>query len=691
MDVIRLLPAAVIDQIAAGEVIERPASVVKELVDNAIDAGAKVISVETTGGGRHLIRVVDDGHGMSPADAVKALERHATSKLRAFDDLWGLTTMGFRGEALPAIASVARFTLTTRRESDLAATRVVIEGGRLVDVCEVGAPVGTTVEVADLLWNVPARLKFLKSEATEAAHVTELVARIAMAYPELHLRLRHNGRTALESPPDRDGFARAQALLGARIAARMVAASGEEGGIRVRCFLGAPELAQTTARGVQLFVGRRPVRDRGILHALAMGYGELVPRGRYPVAVVLVDVPNGAVDINVHPQKSEVRFSAPSEVYAAVRHVIQAGVARAPWRDEIGGAGPVVMTAIAGVAPPRLPFEQMASPSSQTYAAQLKDAREREWMREGAQARLGMDLDGPRAWVSSIKRANAISRSAEAEHTARAHAATRAHETSMRAHGENISYGASRTDLQTTIPDGVAAISAELRRIALAESHDDAQAAPHDEAQFAHGSVPLASPGFFSSLRYLGQLDLTYLVCEADGELVLIDQHIAHERVELARLKAQGDGEDRAVGTQYAQRMLFPTTLEVRRELVDLATALAPLLAQVGFEAEAFGATTLALKWVPGGIRHGDPAEVLRDLLEHWADDGAPTEAERLERVLAEIACHSVVRAGDRLSASEAEALLRTMDGADFSTHGPHGRPVLLRLPLAEIARRFGR
>lgn len=681
MDVIRLLPAAVIDQIAAGEVIERPASVVKELVDNAIDAGAKVISVETTGGGRHLIRVVDDGHGMSPTDAVKALERHATSKLREFADLWALTTMGFRGEALSAIASVARFTLTSRRECDLAATRVVIEGGRQVEVCEVGAPVGTTVEVADLLWNVPARLKFLKSEATEATHVTELVARIAMAYPELHLRLRHNGRTALESPPDRDGFARAQALLGARIAARMVAASGEEGGIRVRCFLGAPELAQTTARGVQLFVGRRPVRDRGLLHALAMGYGELVPRGRYPVAVVLVDVPNGAVDINVHPQKSEVRFSEPGAVYAAVRHVIQAGVARAPWRDEIGGAGPVVMTAIASVAPPRLPFEQMASASSQTYAAQLKEAREREWLREGAQARLGMDLDGPRAWVSSVKDRVRTGRAAEADHMARAQMATRA-----LGRDDQISDGASRTDLQTTIPDGVAAISAELRRIALAESLDNAQAAPQDVAQFAHGSAPLASPGFFSSLRYLGQLDLTYLVCEADGELVLIDQHIAHERVELARLKEQGEG--RSVGTQ---RMLFPTTLEVRPGLVELATSLAPLLAQVGFEVEAFGATTLALKSVPGGIRHGDPAEVLRDLLEHWADDGAPSEAERLERVLAEIACHSVVRAGDRLSASEAEALLRTMDGADFSSHGPHGRPVLLRLPLAEIARRFGR
>ncbi|CAN5346480.1 DNA mismatch repair endonuclease MutL [soil metagenome] len=657
MDVIRVLPPEVIDQIAAGEVIERPASVVKELVDNAIDAGASVISVETTGGGRTLVRVVDDGRGMSPGDAVRALERHATSKLRTFDDLWGLTTMGFRGEALSAIASVSRFTITTRRTSDLAATRISVEGGRLGEVQEVGAPVGMTVEVADLLWNVPARLKFQKSEATEASHVTELVARLAMAYPELHLRLRHNGRTALEAPPYRDGFARAQALLGARIAARMVVSVGEEAGIRVQCFLGAPELAQTTARGVQLFVGRRPIRDRGLLHALAMGYGELVPRGRYPVAIVLVDLPNGAVDVNVHPQKSEVRFADPSAVYAAVRHVIQAGVARAPWRDEIGGAGPVMMTA--RVAPPlqlpapgRLPFDQFASASSQTYAAQLKDAREREWMRESAQARLGLELDGPRAWVSQVKDRVRTSRAAE------------------RAEAE---------------PHSGAGASVENRRSRSAEPA--ANTDPHVSAPVAH-SHP-AGPGFFGSLRFLGQLDLTYLVCEADGELVLIDQHIAHERVELARLKAGGDA--RAVGTQ---RMLFPVSIELRPELVTLATELAPLLARVGFEADALGASTLALTSVPGGIRHGDPAHVLRELLENWADDGAPSEAERLERVLAEIACHSVVRAGDRLSASEADALLRSMDGADFSSvhaQRPHGRPVLLRLPLAEIARRFGR
>jgi len=615
--VIAVLPAEVIDQIAAGEVIERPASVVKELVDNAIDAGAKTIAIETAAGGRALVRVVDDGCGMSARDAVLALERHATSKLRRLDDLWGLATMGFRGEALPSIASVSRLTLTTRRASDLAATRVTMTGGRLDGVTEGGAPVGTCVEVADLLWNVPARLKFLKTDATEAAHVTELAAKVAMAHPSLHVRLRHDGRVALDAPPDRDGLARAHALLGARVADRLVAASGEEAGVRVTAYLGAPELAQTTARAVQLYIGRRPVRDRGLLHAVAMGYGELVPRGRYPLAIVHVDLPAGMVDFNVHPQKLEVRFSDAGAVAAAVRHVVAAGVARAPWRDEVGGA-----IAWTSVAPPALPADGDATPLAQRYAAQLREAREREWTR---QAKLGFD-DGPREWAKGVK------------------AAVRASEAS-----------------------GLAPRATTNKSEAPAEIRS-----PRPEA-------------FFSSLRYLGQLDLTYLVCEADGELVLIDQHLAHERVELARLQAQGD---RAVATQ---RMLFPTTIEVEPALVALAEQLAGVLAQVGYEAEAFGATTLAVKAVPAGLRHGDPAELLRDLLAKWAEAGAPTERERLARALAEIACHSVVRAGDRLTPGEAEALLQQMDGVDFREKGPHDRPALLRVPIAELARRFGR
>ncbi len=650
MDVIRVLPEGVIDQIAAGEVIERPASVVKELVDTAIDAGARTISVEVSG--RTLIRVVDDGCGMSPRDAALALERHATSKLRSADELWGIRTMGFRGEALPAIASVAKLTLTTRQHDELAATRVVIHGGRLETISEVGAPVGTCVEVAELFYNVPARLKFLKADATEAAHVTELVARIAMAHPDLHVKLRHNGRTALDAPPDRDGFARAKALLGPRATDRMVVASGEEAGVRVTCMLGAPELALTTARGVQLFVGRRPVRDRGLLHALAMGYGELVARGRYPVAIVLVDAPAHAVDVNVHAQKAVVRFADAVAVCAAVRHVVQTGVARAPWRDELAGVGPVMMTAIASVVPPRLPFDAPATASTQTYASQLREARNTGSL---AQERLGFDA-GPRAWVQGVKDRVRTSRVAEAEFAARALAAAR------------------KTELATTLRDGVAADARHDRNLSIVE-----------DADFAAGSAPIPTVGFFSSLRYLGQLDLTYLVCEADGELVLIDQHIAHERVELARLKGQGDRSARG-----AQRMLFPTTIDVRPELVQLANQLSGMLAQVGFEADGSGGT-LAITSVPGGIRHGDPAQLLRELLETWSADGAPSEAQRLERVLAEIACHSVVRAGDRLSPSEVEALLRAMDDADFSTNGPHGRPVLLRLPLSEIARRFGR
>ena len=613
---IAVLPPEVIDQIAAGEVIERPASVVKELVDNALDAGARTISVETVAGGRELVRVADDGTGMSPDNAVRAFERHATSKLGAVDDLWDLRTMGFRGEALPSIASVAKLTLTTRRAADLAATRVAFEAGRLVDVTEVGAPQGTTVEVVDLLFNLPARLKFLKGEATEATHVTELVGRFALAHPHVHFKLKHNGRVVLDVPPDRDGFARAQAVLGTKATARMVQASGEESAIRVTAYLGAPELAQTTARGVQLFAGPRAIRDRGLLHALAMGYGELIPRGRYPVAIVVVDAPPGSVDINVHPQKLEVRFAEPQAVYAAVRHVVAAGVASASWRGE-SAAGPIQLTAIASVAAPRLPTDHAATPLAQRYAAQL---------RATSQAQLGFDAS-PRGWVARVKE---------------------------------------------TVRSARAAEPVEWARGSIAEA---TQPAP-----------PEVAPTFFASLRFLGQLDLTYLVCEAEGELVLVDQHAAHERVELARLEARHVGGDAGV-----QKLLFPVTFEATPAQLALVTHSRELLARVGFEAEVFGKTTIALKAVPAGIRHGDPGELLKKLLGEWADDGAPSDEERVARVLAEIACHSVVRAGDRLAASEAEALLRSLDDVPAATRNPHGRPVLMRLPLADIARRFGR
>ncbi|HEY4241266.1 MAG TPA: DNA mismatch repair endonuclease MutL [Kofleriaceae bacterium] len=648
---IAVLPPHVIDQIAAGEVIERPASVVKELVDNAIDAGAGLVVVEVSGGGRSLVRVTDDGAGMARDEALLSLERHATSKLRAVDDLWGLSTLGFRGEALPSIASVSKLTLTTRRAEDLAATRIVVEGGRVISVSDVGAPRGTTVEVADLLWNVPARLKFLKGEATEAAHVTELVARIAMAYPALHVRLRQNGRTALELPPDRDGLSRAQALLGPRIASRLHSVHGEESGVRVTTFLGAPELAQTTTRGVQLFVGHRPIRDRGVLHALCMGYGELLPRGRYPVAVVLLDLAGGAVDVNVHPQKAEVRFADPSSVAAAVRHVVQDGIVAARWRDESSGAAPVQM--IASVAPPALPFDAPATPLADRFAKDLTP-----------QGTLGFDPPAPRASAAPP-----------------------------------VKYGTRGADSSSASPrDWVRAVRDANRAARVVEEPpamwEGRPIVPSDPRAVAESRAtlptaadsPAATPGFFASLRFLGQLDLTYLVCETSGELVLVDQHAAHERVELHRLRLHHTESRPAV-----QKLLFPSTLDASPPQLELVSRLADVLATVGYEVEPFGKSTLAVKAVPAGIRHGDPAHVLRALLAEWAEDGAPSDAERIDALLGRIACHSVVRSGDRLSPSEAESLLRNLDGVDLTLPAPHGRAVLLRLPLSEIGRRFGR
>lgn len=748
--VVAVLPDEVINQIAAGEVVERPASVVKELMDNALDAGAATITVECDGGGKARIRVTDDGRGMSPADARLCFSRHATSKIRSVDDLHDLATMGFRGEALSSIASVARVTLTTRRAADLAATRVVVEHGRVTSVSEVGAAVGTTIDVVELFGNVPARLKFLKGEPTESSHITDAVSRMAMAHPALHVRLRHNGRAVLDVPPDRDGLARAVALVGARMGQRLHRAVGQEGGLSVEVFLAAPELAQTTARGVQLFVGRRAVRDRSLLHAVAMGYGELVPRGRYPVAIIHVEAPAGFVDFNVHPQKSEVRFADSSAVAAAVRHTVRAGVSGAPWLHEPAHAATAHMTVRTQA--PSLWREQaarqgggeLASALAHRYASQLAPAsaqlrfdrageRAGDRAGEAAQPPPSPDLFDAPASSSSVDDAASASSSS----TALREAVSRALPDSARAAdpSQRAPEGISRWQSAVRAVESRSAVSPSSRSIPpapdasepspsepipdalrdavlgalLAPSFDPPRDAPAPapapvpargaviarESPSPFGASPSPSPsprgsadGFFSSLRFLGQLQLTYLVCEAAGELVLIDQHAAHERVEFQRLMERRESRQ-SVATQ---RLLFPSTIEVSPAHVALAEEVADLFAQLGYEIEPFGKTAIAIKSVPSGMRGADPTDVLRELLDEWLEAGASRAVEsRLENMLATIACHCAVRAGDRLSFNEVEALLRSMDQVDFRAHCPHGRPVLLRLSIDEIARRFGR
>jgi DNA mismatch repair protein MutL len=621
---IRILPAALADQIAAGEVVERPASVVKELVENAIDAGARRIEVEIEAGGRRLVRVVDDGCGMSPDDARLALKRHATSKIAEADDLWRLGTFGFRGEALPSIAAVARLVLMTKTAGAAAGVRLAVEAGVETDAREAGMPDGTQIEVRDLFFNTPARQKFQKSESTEAANVSEALLRLAIAHPGVHFRLRAGGRVALDLPAHRDLGERVRAALARRGASVLHEAAGEEGGHRVRAFLAGPEEASTTPRSTFLFVGGRFVRDRSLLHALAFGYGALLDKGRYPLATLFVDVPSQELDVNVHPQKLEVRFARPQEVYGAVRHVVGAAIARAPWLDRGAARGMRVFT---------LPPRDAAPAARADDAAPAARAG-------GGQGRLVLPLPDASARETRLRDAG---------------------EAAFRAGG------------------GLGLVASAALAVA-ADAGGVAEAPPPAEA-------PRGS--FFSSLHYVGQLHLTYLVCEAEDELILIDQHAAHERVAFARLRgAHGRSEIRR------QRLLFPMPVEVD----EAAAALAgdrTLLEALGFEVDAApggGGRAVLLRAVPELLKDADPKPLLRDILGQLADGGTASSAsERVDHLLATMACHSVVRAGDLLGRQEVLALLAQLDGVDLRSHCPHGRPVLLRMPFAEIERRFGR
>jgi len=595
---VRVLPPELADQIAAGEVVERPASVVKELVENAIDAGARRIDVEIDGGGRRLIRVVDDGSGMPPPDARLALRRHATSKIAAADDLWRLGTFGFRGEALPSIAAVSRLVLTTREPTAAAGFRLTVEAGIETDAREAGVPAGTQVEVRDLFFNTPARAKFLKSDATEKANVSEAMLRLALAHPGVHFRLRVAGAVALDLPPHRDLGERVRAALARRGAGVLHEASGEEGGHRVRAFLAGPDEASNTTRSTFLFVGGRFIRDRSLLHALALGYGAVLEKGRYPLAALFLDLPGGDVDINVHPQKMEVRFARAQEVYAAVRHVVGAAIARAPWLRTADAARPI--RTFSQPPPWRVTASQPEEPMVVTAGAR----------------------------------------------------------------------SFSTAPVQRPLP---------LRASGLAD-RDDAMPAAGEAAAWS-------APHFFSGLTYVGQVHRTYLVCEARDEVVLVDQHAAHERVAYSRLRAA-----HARRQMPRQQLLFPIPIEVDPSEAAAAES-TEALAALGFELARSGPAEVVVRAVPEPLRGADPKPLVREVLAELAE-GTPldaTDLERVDRILATIACHSVVRAGDALGRAEALSLLAQLDEVDLRSHCPHGRPVVLRLPLGEIERRFGR
>ena len=597
---VRVLPPEIADQIAAGEVVERPASVVKELVENALDAGAGHIAVELEQAGSALIAVLDDGEGMSAEDAVCAFQRHATSKLSAVEDLTRIATLGFRGEALASIAAVSRTTLVTRQPRVLGGTRVVVEHGRTVEVRDSGAPVGTRVEVADLFGNTPARRKFLKAPATEVGHVSELITRTALAWPQVGFVLRHGGRVLIELAAVEDDAERVRQVFGAARADAMLPFGSRASGGTVCGWLTDSHVSFPGPRQVYTYVNRRYVRDKLVTHALLAGYSTLLMHGRYPGAALFLDVPVEEVDVNVHPAKSEVRFRRGGAVHELIAQAVQARL-----RDQ----GRELHRPIAGFSVPPPPRAQMPlhMPARSGGAP---------W--PGGSLRL---VDAEPAAV--VGRPSSV--------------------------------------VGRITPDA-----------------DDRRPTTDDQPQPA---------GFFAGLRAVGQVLEGYLICEGADQLVLIDQHAAHERVTFERLRAAY-----ASGLVPRQQLLVPTVLEVGPREAALLREQIDTLDGVGFEIEPYAGGAFAVRAVPALLADTDAAVLLRDVTEDLADVGRSRRVEQAaEAVLARLACHSAVRVGHQMGAQQIRALLVAMDHVDFSGNCPHGRPAYVRLSRGDLERWFKR
>ena len=622
---IRILPEQITNKIAAGEVVERPASVVKELVENALDAGACDISIEIESGGKRLIRVTDDGHGMSREDALLSLERHATSKIMMDSDLFALTSLGFRGEALPSIASVCRFTLSTRMEGSIEGTEIYAEGGRIKEVKACGMARGTVATVRNLFFNTPARLKFLRSAETEGGHVGEFLTRLALSRPEVRFTAINDGRIIFTVGKGglRD---RVAALLGDPLAEGLFPVAYEEGGCMVSGLVGRPDTNRSSATLVYTYINGRFIRDRVVQHAVLQAYRTLMERGRYPVVILFINLPPAEVDVNVHPTKHEVRFRNQGAVHDCIQRGVESLLRGTPWVKKSGGV-------------PRAPY------ASALYEAGSKPPREAVTVPPTAPA-------PPEAGSVSEERRQSV----------------------------REALAAYRPDPERRPPPPSFNFPISPKGIPTVEPPDMSPAE-------AGSSMDGFTRGFFSSLTVIGQLHATYLLCQSDEGLIIIDQHAAHERVAFEKLRSQLHS-----GKVASQGLLLPETIDFSFGEAAAVREHREELSRLGFELEPFGGSTWLLKEVPCLLSGGGCVGTLRDIIEELRGVGRSRAfSDVAEEVLTTIACHSVVRGKRSLAPPEIDALFARMDEAGFAANCPHGRPVYKTLSLGEIAKLFKR
>jgi DNA mismatch repair protein MutL len=669
---IRVLSDQVANQIAAGEVVDRPASVVKELLENALDAGATRIRIEVEGGGRKLIRIADDGCGMMRDDALLAFERHATSKLRTSEDLLSIATLGFRGEALPSIASIARLELDTRAAEEPAGTHIEIVGGRMQRVDDAGLPPGTTITVRDLFFNTPARRKFLKSETTELSHVTALVTHYALAHPGKHFELHSATHALLQAPPVPEPADRIFQIFGRETLDHLLPVAAEidlervglpapppwkqdedyeppvPGHLRLSGFTSKPELEKLNRNSIYSFVNRRLVRDRLLLHAVSDAYRNVLPPTSFPVVLLFLELPPEEVDVNVHPAKTEVRFRQPSVVHDFVRDTLRNKLIQA--RPAMGFlaalethalASPSLLPGVSALpgGPESAPLSEDAEPFSLAAPSVPAAAQRLDFAADfGAQSAADLDPNGAEPSMAM--------------------AATLA---ALAALGGPQQNGATQQNGSAAQPiaNGSAAVTGDDR----------------------------ASLRALASLKPLGQLRESFILATNEEGLWIIDQHVAHERVLFEKILRE-----REVERVQRQRLLMPLLIDLTPAQMVTFAQIAAELDRNGFEAEPFGPRTLAIKAAPVGLEGRELERMLVEVLEQGdrLDQRENLEAARA-RIAASIACHAAIKINMPLDPERMAWLLAELGKTELPTSCPHGRPIALRYSWKDIERAFHR
>jgi len=634
---IRILPEPVANKIAAGEVVERPASVVKELIENSLDAGAGRIRAEIEAGGKKRIHIVDDGCGMGRDDALLAFERHATSKLRSADDLLSIATMGFRGEALPSIAAVSRLTLETRSLEEPSGTRIEFAGGRLLRVEESGLPGGTAITVNDLFYNVPARRKFLRAEATELSHITTLVTHYALAFPERSFHLETQTGELIRVSPAGALRERVFQLFGgemledlvefeprtAEVPAPPPETDEEEGGaaasvaISISGFLSRPQVQKLNRNSLYLFINRRHIRDRVLLHAIQDAYRNVLPPHCFPVAMLFLEMPHTEVDVNVHPAKTEVRFRHQTFVHDFVRDALREALAISKPISTFP-AGATMAPPLASDVAPDLSREPAAAPRPPSGA--------------------------PSSAVGGF----------------------RLTERPLPPMATPLGF------------DAALGITAE----------DIARAATPAAGSFiAPGEPEPDAAAELAQLQPLGQIRDSFIVAASPSGLWLIDQHVAHERVLFEQFLAK-----REQGSVETQRLLMPYILRLSPTQQALWAQIAEELAASGFEAEPFGQGTVAVKAVPAGIKSEEIEKLLAEIVEALEKESRAISSERVrEKIAASVACHAAIKINTPLEQNKMEWLLARLAETRLPMSCPHGRPVVLKYGMHEILKAFHR